>query len=129
MDLPKQSTLINIQVKLTIIFFWFCVLAPISIVMRFFCKFTLARKNKNCVWFVNWPAKFFYSGTAMMLILFFPSSYIACLAELWYYDFGSAVEIMGFTFAIIIAITCLVMLISTWILNLDVYFQNKNIMV
>jgi len=71
---------------------------------------------------MNWPSKFFYSGTQMMLILFFPSTFIASIAELRYPDFGNSASIMSFIFAITILIITTTVLFSTWVINLDVYF-------
>ena len=70
---------------------------------------------------MNWPSKFFYSGTAMMLVLFYPSLLLAGLAEAKTVDFSSNYRILSFCYSICQLVLCLMIFISVFILNFKNY--------
>ena len=75
---------------------------------------------------MNWPSKFLYSGTNMLLIVFFPPTFIAALGELRYPDFGSDVTKMSFAFAIMITLSVILVFVGSVFSNVKLLILHKN---
>ncbi len=67
---------------------------------------------------MNWPYKFFYSGTIMMLVLFYQHSLLAGLLELMNTDLTSTNSIMSFMFSIFLSSVCALLTVGVTILVL-----------
>ena len=126
MDLFENAAIVNIECKIVFLLIWFVFLFPLSVVLRVFVWFTFAWKGWKCRRIMNWPSKFFYSGTSMLLIVFYPHTFIASLAELWYPDFGSDVTAMTFTFALVLTISVIIVIIGAILVNIKLLFLHKN---
>lgn len=126
MDLFENSTLINIECKIFFLLIWFFLLFPLSAILRIFVRFTFVWKGWNCWHIMNWPSKFFYSGTNMLLIVFFPPTFIAALGELRYPDFGSDVTRMSFIFAVMVTISIVLVFIGSVMINIKLLCMNSN---
>lgn len=67
---------------------------------------------------MNWPSKFFYSATNMMIILFMQPLIIPSLLELKEKDFSNSYSIMSYTFSIFVVLAMGIFYISVWLVNL-----------
>lgn len=126
MDLYKNSALVNIECKIVFLLIWFFLLFPLSVILWIFVWYTFVWKGRDCWRLMNWPSKFFYSGTNMLLIVFFPPTFIATLGELRYPDFGSDVTKMSFVFAIMITISIIFVFIGSVLINIKLCILHKN---
>lgn len=118
MGLYRNSALINSECKIEILVVYFLVFCPIALITSLFLRLTFVMKGYKCSWFMNWPSKFFYSGTNMLLYLFFQPLLVASLQELYVKDFSSSYSVLSYSVSVFIVIACGLFYFSTILVNL-----------
>ena len=129
MGLYHNSTIINAECKFEVFAFWFLFLAPIAIFLRLFFKFTFIRRGHKCTRFMNWPSKFFYSQTSMLLITCFQPLFVTSVMEIRQVDFSTGYAILSYTIAIVVSLLCLFTFLSVWLVNMKNFKNYRQISV
>lgn len=65
-----NSGAINTECKIELLALYFLFFMPIALILSVFVRFTFVLKGVRCARILNWPTKFFYSATNMVMILF-----------------------------------------------------------
>ena len=65
-----NSGAINTECKIEILAVYFLFLMPIALILSVFIWFTFVLRGVKCAWLLDWPTKFFYSATNMLMIMF-----------------------------------------------------------
>jgi len=129
MGLYHNSTIVNAECKFEVFAIWFLFLAPIAIFLRLFFKFTFIRKGHKCTRFMNWPSKFFYSQTSMLLITCFQPLFVTSVMEIRQVDFSSGYAILSYTIAIVVSLLCLFTFLSVWLVNMKNFKNYRQVSV
>lgn len=116
--LYHNSGVINTECKLLILGIWFLILFPLSVILRVFVQVTFSKTKSKCARILGWPSKFFYSGTNMLLIIFFQPFFIASIMELVENDFSTTYSVLSYTGSLFIILLTLVTFVAVWVMNM-----------
>ena len=87
---------------------------------------TFSKTKSKCARILGWPSKFFYSGTNMLLIIFFQPFFIASIMELVENDFSTTYSVLSYTGSLFIILLTLVTFVAVWVMNMKAICQYRS---